>query len=307
MENNWLASHRQSVTSQNGEDGVIAKIFEIIGCKNRWCVEFGAGSGKKDNNTWRLIAEAGWLAVLIESDKAVYKDLEQYYKGNKQIVCFNKLVAARGRDSLDNILRQTDIPTDFDLLSIDIDGHDYHVWQALAGYKPRVVLIEFNPKIPIDTEFIQPVDRKISAGSSLLALVRLGKLKGYELVYSHATNAIFVKEELFGLLAIEDNSPATLASGLRPVGRFFESYDGSIVLLDYDRAKLLSPRKKIQSFPVWIWQEQKLYPIIFRRDNRLVRWLKNIIKSTFLYPLFKTLIQKMYGRAEYRRKIKQRY
>jgi len=55
MKNDWLLDYRKDVTSQTGEDGIIDKVFEIIGTQSKWCVEFGAYDGKFCSNTYNLI------------------------------------------------------------------------------------------------------------------------------------------------------------------------------------------------------------------------------------------------------------
>ena len=44
-----------------------------------------------------------------------------------EIIKLNKFVDFKGENSLDKILQNTKIPTNFDFLSIDIDGCDYFI------------------------------------------------------------------------------------------------------------------------------------------------------------------------------------
>ena len=77
------------------------------------------------------------------------------FEDNKSIVAVNRYVSSKGGNSLDNILSKTKIPRNFDVLSIDIDGNDYFVWENLKEYQPKIVCIEFNPTIPNEIEFVQ--------------------------------------------------------------------------------------------------------------------------------------------------------
>lgn len=304
-ENNWLTAYKNNVTSQNGEDGVIEKIFQVIGTDSKWCVEFGAGSGKKGNNTWNLIENNGWMSVLIEAENVLYQDLKRYYQNNPRVVCVHAVVAAVGKQALDNILATTAIPEDFDFLSIDIDGYDYHVWEAVRKYRPRVVMIEINPNIPIDLEFVQPRNIRACGGSSLSAMSKLARSKGYELVVAFGVNAIFVKKELFSRFGIHDNSPVVfLASqSASSVGNvFFQFYDGSIVLLGVKRDKVLAYRKKIKNALVWVYEDGKLYPVKFTRDWIMVRMIKNIVKATGVYYFCYPLVKKICGWLDFRRR-----
>lgn len=229
-ESDWLSSYRKKITSQHGEDGIIEKIFEIIKDTDKWCVEFGADDGKRNSNTWNLITNKGWSAVQIEADTKKYKKLLQTYKNHDRAIYINKLVNFKGPNTLDNLLLITPVPKSFDLLSIDIDGNDYHIWDSIKPYKPKVVIIEFNPSIPVDIEFVQPKDIKVRQGSSLLSLIKLGKKKGYELVATTSINAFFVKKEYFELFEIKNNSPSLIHKEHKYETRLFQLYDGTLVL-----------------------------------------------------------------------------
>ena len=137
----YLLDYRKDQFSQNGEDGVIEFILSKLPDKNGWCVEFGAWDGKYLSNTYNLIANHKYRAVLIEGDAEKYEVLKQNMKGFTGCVCKHVYVAIDGRNKLDDILKETPLPKHFDLLSIDIDGDDYHVWNSLKNYDPSVVLI----------------------------------------------------------------------------------------------------------------------------------------------------------------------
>ena len=107
--------------------------------------------------------------------------------------CVNAFTSFEGPQSLDNIFARTQLPKEFDLFSLDIDGNEYHLWDSLTHYRPRVMLVEFNPTIPNDVAFIQPRDMSVFQGSSLMAFVELGKRKGYELIAANETNAFCIE------------------------------------------------------------------------------------------------------------------
>lgn len=175
---NGLLKYKKNIFSQFGEDGIIEKIFSILPHDCNWCVEFGAWDGKHLSNTHFIISQKGWSGVLIEADQHKFKALRQTYLENNKVFCINKMVTFDGQNVLDNILPQASIPKDFDLLSIDIDGNDYHVWKSVEHYRPKVVVIEFNNSIPNDIEFVQEANYSANQGCSLLALNNLAKKRG---------------------------------------------------------------------------------------------------------------------------------
>jgi hypothetical protein len=226
---NWLLRYAKNEFSQFGEDGIIEKIFSILPRTSKWCVEFGAWDGKHLSNTHLLLSQKNWSGVLIEADDHKFKDLRQTYDGNNRVICINKIVTFEGDNALDNILSQTPIPKDFDLLSIDVDGNDYHIWKSVVFYRPKLVIIEFNNTIPNSIEFIQKADLEVYQGSSLLSLCGLSKSKDYELVAVTDNNAFFVDAEYYPLFRIEDNSPEVINKDQEYTTHVFQLYDGTLV------------------------------------------------------------------------------
>jgi hypothetical protein len=226
--NRWLLDHAADVTSQNGEDGIIAKVLEVLGEPRGWCVEFGAWDGRYLSNTYNLIANKGFSAVMIEGSARRCRDLQATFKDNPRVLALNAFVGFTADDGLDAILSRTPIPVDFDVLSIDIDGNDYHVWNAVTRYQPRVVVIEYNPTVPTAVDFVQPADMSINQGASITAQVRLAKQKGYELVSATTHNCVFVRADLYPRFDIVDNSVAALRADESMVTYIFNGFDGTV-------------------------------------------------------------------------------
>lgn len=224
----YLKDYSSNVTSQFGEDGIIAKILELIGASNKWCVEFGAWDGKYLSNTWDLINNKNWKAVLVEGEPGRAERLAQTHEQRSgEVFVENAFVGWEGEDRLDNILARTPIPVDFDVLSIDIDGNDWHVWDGLQNYRPRLIVVEFNPCASNDLYFVQDADPSINQGASLLAFVELGKSKGYELVATTYANAFFVHAGDFHKVGIADNSIDAMFQPQMDL-QILQGFDGTI-------------------------------------------------------------------------------
>lgn len=173
--------------SQFGEEGVLAGIFEAIGVRQRYCVEFGAKDGEAISNTANLRKNEGWDSLLMEGDPA--------WQGRGVRTEF---VTA---ENVNGLFAKYGVPPEFDLLSIDVDGNDYWIWRAIDDYSPRVVVVEYNIFFGLDvakTIRYRPDhtwDGSTYHGASLAALVKLGDAKGYSLVHteSWSPNAFFVR------------------------------------------------------------------------------------------------------------------
>jgi len=280
--NTWLNEFAKSVTSQYGENGIIEKVLDVINDSNKWCVEFGSWDGKKSSNTFNLISAKDYSAVLIEGDPRRFRDLLKTIEGNKKVVPINAFVGFEENNCLDSLLKTTQIPVDFDLLSIDIDGNDYYVWQDVQHYKPKVVVIEFNPTIHKSVEFVQPRDVRVTQGSGLLSISKLAKSKGYELVSTTKTNAIFVDSKYFGLFGITDNSVEVMMTDESAITYIFCGYDGTVFLRGcriMPWQKIAYQESRVQQLPKWARKMVGDRNILRRKLGKYYRRLrkKNII------------------------------
>src|SRR5205807_10072401 len=115
--------------------------------------------------------------------------------------------------------------------------------------------IEFNPTIPNEVDFVQARDMSVSEGSSLSALARLARAKGYRLVHATVVNAVFVDEPYFGRFAIADDSLAALRANLSHITWMFQTYDGRIQVAGNLRVRWhdvpIDPRR-LQVVPRWL-------------------------------------------------------
>ncbi|MCB9868248.1 MAG: methyltransferase domain-containing protein [Planctomycetes bacterium] len=188
-----LERFERRVLSQTGEDGVLAAIFAEVGTTDCSYVEFGCGDGVQCNTA--ALRRAGWSGLLMDG---------MAEPAAQDAVIHREWIDA---DNIDALLCRHGVPREFDLLSIDLDGNDYWVWQAIR-HRPRVVVIEYNANLAVDQSLTIPYDPAHRwdgsdfYGASLRALAELGTSLGYRLVYcsQSGVNAFFVAEELVGAL-----------------------------------------------------------------------------------------------------------
>ena len=188
-----LLGYRRNVFSQNGEDGVVAEICRRWNVASGWFCEFGAWDGKYGSNTYTLLRK-GWKGVMIEGEPERFKTLQMTARRHEGALWIEQAYVehAGGENSLDKLLARTPIPRDFEILSIDIDGFDYQVWQSLANYRPRLVIIEIGSNTAPGEEYVHREGSKRL--TSFSAMVSLGQRKGYVAV-CHTGNLFFVARE----------------------------------------------------------------------------------------------------------------
>jgi hypothetical protein len=199
-----LERHGFKAYSQSDEDGIVAEIFRRIGPGHKCFVEIGCGSGAENNTTYLLYS--GWSGAWVDADPANAAKVENNFVA---ALATGRLRFSTRRVTAENvggILAELDAPQELDLLSVDIDGNDYHVWNALDSLHPRVVVVEYNAKFAPPIEWAMPYDPAYAwdgtdrAGASLEAMTKLGARKGYVLVGCNITgaNAFFVRTDEAG-------------------------------------------------------------------------------------------------------------
>ncbi len=204
------------VHSQNGEDGIVAFLLDRIGPTTREIVEFGIGDGSECCAA-NLVLTFGWSALLLEANANDAEAAAAFY-GEHAAGRVRVEHAAVEPDTIDALLSGHVGPV-FDVLSVDIDGNDYWVLEALEAVRPRVVVVEYNasfgPERSVTIPYTRGFDRYAAHasgfyhGASLTALARLGERKGYVLAGcdSRGTNAFLVDGNAASG-AVEPVSPA---------------------------------------------------------------------------------------------------
>ncbi len=219
--------------SQSGEDGILHYIFSLIGSGSRRAVEICAGNGSECNSA-NLVIHHGWHALLVDgSEKNVRQGRAFFAKHPGTRI--NGPVFVRAwvdRDSVNGLIQEHGFSGEVDLLSLDIDGVDYWIWDAITVMSPRVVVVEVNltmsassVTVPYRPDFTaqwvpladqqgaqgaskRPADLRgrgdfysryaVYAGASLPAFVKLARRKGYRLVGTNSIgfNAFFMRDDV---------------------------------------------------------------------------------------------------------------
>ena len=207
-----LIKHTKKIWSQKGEDGILSKICKELKIEKGHGVELGAWDGIKYSNIYNLIIQ-GWSATLIEGDEEKYKELCENMKSYPEVTEICSMVNLEEGNNLNEILKRTNTPEDFDILSLDLDGCDYWVWRDLK-FIPKIVIVEYNSNwekaITVPYNKNHCWDGTQFYGASASALTLLGKSKGYDLVtHIPYSNLIFLKSELnegkFKCIDLSDN------------------------------------------------------------------------------------------------------
>jgi len=225
-----LQRYARRIYAQNEDDGILEGIFQELGIDRGYCVDVGAHDGLYLSNTANLIKHHGWGGLLIECNPTRYAKLVENMQGVAEVVCSDTPVALSGDNTLDALLDRAGAPARFELLSIDVDGIDYHLWDSLDRHTPLVVIVEYNPSIPNHVRYVQPRDPGINHGNSLLSLIELGRARGYQPVYVTETNLIVVSDAVVGRLGITDTTIDQLHDDRPLTTSLFQGFDGTLFL-----------------------------------------------------------------------------
>lgn len=204
-----LAAAEFRLDTENGEAGLLLWMFSRLGLTDRRAVEFGIGRIGKCNST-NLVRSFGWSVLLMDGDPdRVEKALEFYREHSRaDIARVRAIETLVTPENVDELIEKNGFGGEIDLLSIDVDGNDYWIWEAIERSRPRVVIIEYNasfgPDEAVVTEYYEAFDRYALHplgwyyGASLAALEGLGRRKGYVLVGCETAghNAFFVRTDV---------------------------------------------------------------------------------------------------------------
>jgi len=226
------------VFSQWGEDGLIQHLIQNVAIDNPIFVEFGVET-YKESNTRFLLTNNNWSGLVIDGLEANIETIKKdpiYWKYNLKTEC-----AFIDKDNINELIRKNGISGDIGLLSVDIDGNDYWVWEAIDVVNPRIVICEYNSIYGAEKSVTVPYNPNFSRtdahysnlywGASVNAFASLANSKGYALVGSNSAgnNLFFVRRDVMAGLK------EVLPREAHKVSQFRESKDaeGKLTLLSF--------------------------------------------------------------------------
>lgn len=213
LRQNWslpasdIRSSEFQVYSQWGEDGIVQHLLQHIEIDKQIFVEFGVES-YSEANTRFLLVNKNWAGLVIDGSAQHVESIKMspiYWRYNLKAVC-----AFITEKNINELLKGNGITGDIGLLSIDIDGNDYWIWNQIEVVSPRIVIVEYNSRLGVEKSVTVPYDETfvrqnahysmVYYGASLRALVNLGRRKGYAFVgcNSNGVNAFFVRMDVLG-------------------------------------------------------------------------------------------------------------
>lgn len=243
LDSTALADREFRVFSQWGEDGIIQHLIRVVPVAQRVFVEFGV-ENYTEANTRFLLTHNNWSGLIFDGSEDHIRSVKKealYWRHNLKAVA-----AFVTRENINTLLRENGLSGEIGLLSIDVDGNDYWVWEAIDAVQPAIVVIEYNARfgperavtVPYDAAFVRQKAHysMIYYGASLAALVALGRRKGYAFVGANTAgnNAFFVRRELK-----PDSLPERSAAGGFVACQFREARDQEGKLL------FLSPAEEV--------------------------------------------------------------
>lgn len=239
--------------SQFGDDGIIQYLkFETnIRSEEESFIEFGV-QNYRESNTRFLLLNDNWKGLVLDSSQSYIEFIKQedlYWRHDLTAVA-----AFINTDNVNALFEKNGFRGDIGLLSIDIDGNDYWVWERVDVVNPAIVIVEYNSLFGSDRAVTVPYDPAFDRskahysyvywGSSLKALAQLAEKKGYTLVGSNSAgnNAYFVRKDRVGRLKRLEVSKGYVKA------KFREARDTSGRLTFAARERAL---ELIRDMPLW--------------------------------------------------------
>ena len=209
------------VFSQFEEDGKLLFIFSVTGMENKTFVEIGSDDGVNSNSA-NLYFNFGWSGLFIDGNPASIKRGRKFFSKYPHPWFYipEFKCAMVKRENVNELIKSAGIEGEIGLLSIDIDGNDYWIWDAIDVISPRVVIIEThnefglnNIVVPYNPDYSFPGKHPIYHGASPVAMNNLAKRKGYRLVGANdmGFNFIFIKNGIADTLIPEVSVESVLS------------------------------------------------------------------------------------------------
>lgn len=237
---NTIHGYEFKVFSQWGEDGIIQHLTNSIDIQHKTFIEFGVEDFIESNCRFLLMKD-NWSGFVVDGSKSnIDKIHRSYYFWKYHLHPFYSFLTT---DNINAVLAHSNFDQDLGILSIDLDGNDYFILEAINYYKPRILICEYNSVFGPNRKISVPYNRDFTRmeshysglywGASLGAINFLASKKGYALVGSNSAgnNAFFIRNDL-----VNDNIKVLSVDEAFVISKFRESRNsfGSLSYLSGD-------------------------------------------------------------------------
>lgn len=234
------------VFSQWDEDGIIQYLVSKVPIENKTFIEFGV-ENYEESNTRFLLINNNWQGLVLDACREDIDFIQSdniYWQHDLQAKC-----DWITRGNIDSLLTSAGFSPDVGLMSVDIDGNDYWIWEAIESVRARILIIEYNGLFglePLAVPYTEGFSRtaahhsNLYYGASLGAMHHLAKKKGYVLVgtNSFGHNAFFLRSDVAAAAGFK----ALLPEEVYEPSKFRESRDkaGNLTYVrGEDRVKMI--------------------------------------------------------------------
>jgi len=200
-----LQDYEFKVFSQWGEDGILQQLTQTVPIAHRNFIEFGVEDFFESNCRY-LMTKDNWQGFVIDGSPANIARMKSapFYWQHQ----LNAIEAFVTRDNINELLAKSGFDPDLGILSIDLDGNDFHVLQAITGFTPRILVCEYNavfgPSRALTVPYRPDFQRSkahashLYWGASLAAMTLLAQQRGYSLVGTNSAgnNAFYLRNDL---------------------------------------------------------------------------------------------------------------
>ncbi len=212
-----LKDYEFKVFSQWGDDGIIQHLVQSIEIKNKTFIEFGIEDFSESNCRFLLMKD-NWKGFVIDGSETNIQRLKNaYFYWKYHLEAVDKFIT---KDNIEDILATSGFEEDLGILSVDLDGNDFFILEAITKFKPRILICEYNAVLGMNRKITTPYKsdfRRTNAhysnlyfGASLAAMTYLTDKKGYALVGTNKSgiNAFYVRKDLLNdkleVLSVEE-------------------------------------------------------------------------------------------------------
>ena len=254
---NSIHDYEFQVYSQWGEDGIIQHLIGKVEIPNKIFIEFGV-EDYKEANTRFLLQNNNWSGLVMDASENNIQKIKSdaiYWRYNLKAEC-----CFIDKDNINDIIKRNGISGDIGILSIDIDGNDYWIWNAIDCISPRIVICEYDSLLGSKKAVTTPYDKTfhrskahysfLYGGASIKALNNLAEKKGYVLAGSNSVglNLFFVRKDV-----AQNIKPVSVEEAyVKAIFRNSRDENGNLSYLSLDEG-----RKLIGDLPVFDIEENK--------------------------------------------------